>query len=89
MREYGSVDTVGCMKTTIELPDALAQQAKSYAAEHATTLRDLVVEGLRAELDRRQTRSRPDFVFPTVGGRGLRVEVDAGALTDYAYDLPR
>jgi len=34
------------MKTTIEIPDALARQAKLVAAERQTTLRALVVEGL-------------------------------------------
>jgi len=33
------------MKTTIELPDALAREAKEFARERGTTLRDLVVEG--------------------------------------------
>jgi hypothetical protein len=36
-----------CMKTTIDLPDELAIQAKKAAVERRTTLRDLVVRGLR------------------------------------------
>ena len=35
------------MKTTIDLPDELAVQAKKAAVERRTTLRDLVVRGLR------------------------------------------
>ena len=35
------------MRTTIDLPDELAIQAKKAAAERRTTLRDLVVRGLR------------------------------------------
>lgn len=77
------------MKTTIELPDALAQRAKSLAVEQGTTLRDLVVAGLSAEVDRRASTPAVDFVFPTVNGHGLRVEIDAATLTDRAYDLPR
>ena len=34
------------MKTTIELPDSIAKQAKLLAAERQTTLRALVIEGL-------------------------------------------
>jgi hypothetical protein len=36
------------MKTTIDIPDALAQEAKSVVREGGTTLRELVVTGLRA-----------------------------------------
>ena len=35
------------MKTTIELPDPLFRHAKILAARRGTTLRELVVEGLR------------------------------------------
>jgi hypothetical protein len=36
-----------CMKTTIELPDALYRRAKSMAALRGRKLKDLVEEGLR------------------------------------------
>ncbi len=77
-----------CMKTTIELPDALAREAKKFAREQGTTLRDLVVEGLRAEVDRRSHAPRMDFQFRTVGGRGLQLGIDPRQLTDLGYDLP-
>ena len=35
------------MKTTIELPDPLFRRAKIVAAQRGTTLRGLVIEGLR------------------------------------------
>ncbi|MDP3071523.1 MAG: hypothetical protein Q8N18_14635 [Opitutaceae bacterium] len=35
------------MKTTIELPDPLFRRAKVVAAQRGTTLRGLVIEGLR------------------------------------------
>lgn len=76
------------MKTTIELPDALACAAKKFAREQGTTLRDLVVEGLRAEVERRSSVHRVDFQFRTVAGEGLRVNVEPRRLTDLAYDLP-
>jgi hypothetical protein len=34
------------MKTTIDVPDELLTRAKIYAAQHKTTLKDLVLEGL-------------------------------------------
>ena len=74
------------MKTTIELPDALAKRAKEVAAGQGTTLRQLVVEGLRREVERRSQAPKIDFVFPTAGGRGLRVEVDPTRLTELAYE---
>lgn len=77
------------MKTTIEVPDALAAEAKAVARDQGTTLRDLVVQGLRSEVERRRSPAqRVDFVFPTVDGRGLRPDVDPAHLTDLAYDLP-
>ena len=62
------------MKTTIDLPDALANEAKTLAASTGTTLRDLVVAGLRSEVERRSRPATVDFVFPTVAGRGLRAD---------------
>ena len=35
------------MKTTIDLPEDILVKAKVFAAEHRTTLRDLVVRGLK------------------------------------------
>ena len=41
------------MKTTIELPDDLAAAARRCAAESGTTLKSVIEEALRRELDRR------------------------------------
>ena len=38
------------MKTTIDLPDDLLQEAKIVAAQRRTTLRELVLTGLRHSL---------------------------------------
>lgn len=35
------------MKTTIDLPDDVLTRAKVYAAQHHTSLKELVTEGLR------------------------------------------
>lgn len=39
------------MRTTVDLPDALIQEAKAMAIEHRTTLRALIEKGLRIALD--------------------------------------
>lgn len=64
------------MKTTIEIPDALAVRAKRFVASSArgTTLRDLVIAGLESELDRRERPSRVDFKWVTAHGEGLSPE---------------
>ena len=59
------------MKTTIEIPDALAAEAKEVARAEHSTLRELVVAGLRAELERRRDIPAVDFHFPTVSGDGM------------------
>jgi len=77
------------MKTTIDLPDALAADARELARAQGVSLRDLVVAGLRAEVDRRSGDApRVDFAFVTVSGDGLQPGVDPARLTELAYDLP-
>jgi hypothetical protein len=59
------------VKTTIELPDDLANEAKRVAAQSGTTLRSLVESGLRAELERRSVpptwAPRPELAFGSGG----------------------
>jgi hypothetical protein len=59
------------VKTTIELPDDLAAEAKRIAAQSGTTLRSLVEAGLRAELERRAQpvvwAARGDLAFGSGG----------------------
>lgn len=81
---------VNRMKTTIDLPDALASEARELARRQGASLRELVIAGLRSEVDRRRTSASPkvDFVFPTAAGEGLRPGIDPTRLTELAYDLP-
>ncbi len=78
------------MKTTIELPDALAAEARRVAREQGATLREVIETGLRAELERRTAAPAdpPPFRFTTFSGRGLRPGVDGRRITEFAYDLP-
>lgn len=60
------------MKTTVELPDELLRQVRELSRSSGVTMRELMVEGLRSELARRQENApRPDFVFTAVEGEGL------------------
>jgi hypothetical protein len=47
------------MKTTVELPDDLLIEAKKHAAEHRTTIRALIENGLRQALGGPVPSSRP------------------------------
>ncbi len=76
------------MKTTIDLPDALAAEARATAHVQHTTLRELMVAALRAEIDRRNAVGPVDFHFPTVGGRGLVADLDPADVIARSYGLP-
>ncbi|MCB9665086.1 MAG: type II toxin-antitoxin system VapB family antitoxin [Alphaproteobacteria bacterium] len=62
------------MKTTIEIADALLDQARATAAQEGTTLRSLVEEGLRAALDRRRVQRPFRLEDASFGGEGLQDE---------------
>lgn len=74
------------MKTTIELPDALAREARSVAQAQGTTLRALMLAGLRSELDRRTGPAPAEFRLHVIDGNGMRSDVDPARLTELAYD---
>ncbi len=59
------------MKTTIELPDKLVQQARRVARAEGATLRALVEEGLQHALRVRRQRKPRTLDFPSFGGGGL------------------
>ncbi|GMV88840.1 MAG: hypothetical protein AMXMBFR81_17710 [Chthonomonas sp.] len=62
------------MKTTVEIADALLDQAKRVAAERDTTLRSLIEEGLRKVLEEEPKKpfKLRDCSFD--GGSGLTPE---------------
>ena len=88
VREYGSLDTVSSMKTTIEIPDDLAAEAKRVAREGGSTMRDLVLAGLRSELERRSARVHIDFTYPTQTGRGLVAGLSPSEAISRSYEDP-
>jgi len=63
-----------CMRTTINLPDGLAEAARSRAAAEGRTFTSLVEEGLRTVLER--TPPHDPVVLPTYGTPGGQVLVD-------------
>jgi hypothetical protein len=77
---------VAHMKTTLEIADPVLSAAKQTAHREGTTLRSLVEEGLRLALDRRQRGERFRLRDASVGGRGIRPELE-GASWDEIRDL--
>jgi len=51
------------MKTTLELPDALFQEAKEFAAKQGIPFREVVEISLRSHLEAAQTK-RQSFKLP-------------------------
>jgi hypothetical protein len=64
-----------CMRTTINLPDALAEAAKAKAAAERRTFTSVVEEGLRLVLDRSAEPATRE-PLPSYGERGARFLVD-------------
>src|SRR4029079_14810741 len=68
-----------CMKTTVEISDALFEAAKAVASRERTTVRALIEDGLRRVLGERRT-GRQAFVLRQASfkGRGLQPHVAEG-----------
>jgi hypothetical protein len=66
------------MKTTVEIPDPLVEEAKAVARRDKTTLRALIETGLRHVLRERRRRTRFQLREVNFGGRGLRAEFREG-----------
>lgn len=63
-----------CMKTTINLPDGLVEQAKRRAAERGCTFTTLITEGLHLVLQPAARATQAPL--PTWGNKGDRVLLD-------------
>ena len=64
-----------CMRTTINLPDGLAEEAKARARERGRTFTSLVVDGLRRVLDDDLSTDDSE-ALPTYGDPNARPLVD-------------
>ena len=66
------------MKTTVEIPTTLLEQARKLAARQGTTLRALIVEGLGRAVAERKRAGKFHLRKATFKGNGLQPEA-AGA----------
>ena len=83
------VNMLAHMRTTLDLPDALFAKAKRTARERGTTLRTLVIEGLRLVTERGGKRERFQLPDASFGDGGLvdgLSETDWERIRDLAYE---
>lgn len=74
------------MKTTIQIPDSLFEEARKLAHRERTTLKALVEEGLRRIISERKQRGGFRLRKATFKGNGLQPHL-AGAPWDQIRDL--
>lgn len=77
------------MKTTVEISDALAREAKDLAAREGTTLRQIIEAGLRAVLRERRKKGAFRLRDASFGGKGLQPEfrgADWERIREAAYE---
>ena len=60
------------MKTTVDIPDALLEEARKVAARDHTTVRALIERGLRHALAERKRAREFRLRKATFGGEGLQ-----------------
>ncbi len=63
---------MGLVKTTVEISDALLDEAKRVASRESSTLRELIEEGLRRSLDERRRRKGFRLRRAAFRGKGLQ-----------------
>jgi len=68
------------VKTTVDIPDTLLEQARRVAAKEGSTVRALIEEGLRRVLKERQEQG--------IGFRLRRVTVSGEGLNPVLADAP-
>ncbi len=75
------------MKTTVEIPDPLFRQAKTYAATHGMTLREVFETGVRAVVEGRTPPARK-FKLKTITtkGQGLVCDGDWETIRSLIYE---
>lgn len=77
------------MKTTVEISDALLEQAKALARREKVSLRTLIEDGLRTVLKTRRARSEFKLRDCSVDGNGLQSPYTEGewdAIRKAAYE---
>ncbi len=80
---------VSRMKTTVEIPDSLAAEARQVARREGTTLRALIEAGLRQVLRERRRRVQFRLRDARFTGRGLQPafrDADWQRIRESAYE---
>jgi hypothetical protein len=77
---------MGAMKTTVEIADALLEEAKQVASKEDTTLRKLLEEGLRRTLADRKRRRKFRLRRASFKGKGLQSGGRWERLRDLIYE---
>ncbi len=77
------------MKTTVEIPDSLLEQAKRVALKEGTTVRALVEEGLRRIVNEHQQPGKFRLRKASFKGNGLQPSMSGASwqqIRDAAYE---
>jgi CRISPR/Cas system-associated protein Csm6 len=77
------------MKTTVEIPDSILEEARKLASRERTTVRALVEEGLRRILGERKRAGAFRLRKVSFKGEGLQPEVSGASwerIRDIAYE---
>ena len=77
------------MKTTVEIPDTLLDEARKLASREGTTLRALIEQGLRRVIAERKRAGAFQLRESTFKGEGLQSAVAGSSwdrLRDMAYE---
>ncbi len=71
-----SPDIVSHLKTTVQVPDSLHEEARKLAAEERTTFKALVEEGLRSIISKRKRGSVFRLRKASFRGTGLQPHLE-------------
>ena len=67
------------MKTTIDISDALLEEARKIAVKEGTTVKALVEQGLREVVSAKRRKSRFKLRDASFGGEGLQAELSGAS----------
>ena len=77
------------MKTTVDLPKSLLEEAKKLAANHQTTVKALIEEGLRRVIGEHQRSEKFRLRKATFKGEGLQPDMEGASwetIRERAYE---
>ena len=75
------------MKTTVEIPNALFQEAKAYAAGRNLSLKEVIEAGLRRVLEESRVERKPFRLRDgSFRGRGIAADADWPTIRRMIYE---